>query len=661
MELKSIAASFAAAAAAIGAAINASATTYYVKPDGNDSAAGTSWETALRTPAAGIEKIKAGSRNHELVISNGVYALADALGLYGGEGNSRALIRGATGHPEDVVLDAQGRFEVLRLSANVTVADLTIANGSNYGRSNYASGVRIGDAGENNQSYLSIVSNCVIRGCHNAYTNGNSISGGAAYVFGNGLLVDCVVSNNTATYRGSGVALHNANATALRCLVAGNVATNASGSGAAVLGVGGGTLIDCTVSGNLGSCLAGGLDISLALGCVFDGNVLSPDYSNRPASALGVIHRRIAATNCTFSANVATTGNTTIDIDYGGSVFSNCRFVGNTAKGNGGAVGFVPSMSYPDRATLFHGCLFENNTAANFGGAVSVDTAAKVVFDGCRFFGNRTTADNTSSNEDFGGGAIFLKGQVAGNGSWCTITNCVFGGNESSCRGGAFGATWNGVCMADIVDSVFTNNVSRRQGGAISIREQTARDTNGATIRNCLVANNRTTLTTADSNGGGILLVTRAPVRMENCTIVSNVTSYANSGGVHQRWGGTLVNCIIAFNKRTSNGELKDEVASGTTWSDASGTFLNCLSYPNMTAHLTAANGCVNADPGFTDIANGDFTLAENSPCINKGRSLAWMDGATDLSGLVRRISGSAPDIGAYERFIPEAFTIVIR
>jgi hypothetical protein len=79
MEFKSMAASLAAFAAAIGAAINVCATTYYVKPDGNDSAAGTSWETALATPAAGIEKIKAGSRNHELVISNGVYTLSDAL------------------------------------------------------------------------------------------------------------------------------------------------------------------------------------------------------------------------------------------------------------------------------------------------------------------------------------------------------------------------------------------------------------------------------------------------------------------------------------------------------------------------------------------------------------------------------------------------------
>ena len=34
---------------AAGLSLGCLAATYYVKPDGNDSAAGTSWETALKT------------------------------------------------------------------------------------------------------------------------------------------------------------------------------------------------------------------------------------------------------------------------------------------------------------------------------------------------------------------------------------------------------------------------------------------------------------------------------------------------------------------------------------------------------------------------------------------------------------------------------------
>ena len=33
------------------------AATYYVKPDGNDSANGTSWVTALKTPQTGFNKV----------------------------------------------------------------------------------------------------------------------------------------------------------------------------------------------------------------------------------------------------------------------------------------------------------------------------------------------------------------------------------------------------------------------------------------------------------------------------------------------------------------------------------------------------------------------------------------------------------------------------
>ena len=40
------------------------AATYYVKPDGNDSAAGTSWETALKTVNKGFSKIH---NNNEVI------------------------------------------------------------------------------------------------------------------------------------------------------------------------------------------------------------------------------------------------------------------------------------------------------------------------------------------------------------------------------------------------------------------------------------------------------------------------------------------------------------------------------------------------------------------------------------------------------------------
>jgi len=55
--------------------------------------------------------------------------------------------------------------------------------------------------------------------------------------------------------------------------------------------------------------------------------------------------------------------------------------------------------------------------------------------------------------------------------------------------------------------------------------------------------------------------------------------------------------------------------------------------------------GCINADPGFVDVASGDFRVKEGSPAIDAG---ARTDVGFDFVG-VSRPRGSANDIGAFE------------
>ena len=50
-------------------------------------------------------------------------------------------------------------------------------------------------------------------------------------------------------------------------------------------------------------------------------------------------------------------------------------------------------------------------------------------------------------------------------------------------------------------------------------------------------------------------------------------------------------------------------------------------------------------DPLFTDQENGDFTLQENSPCIDTGTADIDGDGVEDITDYI----GLAPDMGAYE------------
>ena len=627
---------------------SANNTTYYVKPDGDDTAAGTTWDTAFKTAAKGFSMANTASGNtgnngNTVMFAAGTYQLTDAVGCTGASYEAgRTHVIGATGNPEDVVLRGKGDREVLRLNSGVTVANLTIENGTNEGRTYRAAGVRVGaDTGTTPTTSISIVSNCVIRGCHNAYDantqlNNTTAYGGPVVVHNNGLLIDCVVSNNTAAYRGCGVTLGGAYAEARRCVITGNGVT-ASDAGASVLGanndfkvMGGGKLIDCTVSNNVAPLFAGALNVAVVSGCTFENNRSTKDSGGNVAPCGGGL--TVSSCNATVS---------------------DCVFLGNEADYGAGAEvrdGYSAS---------FTNCLFEGNVAKYGGGGVVVASGSNVSFDDCRFFGNQTTTDNGNT---YGGGGILLYKQTTAG--WCSVSNSVFGSNSAGGRGGAISHEWSAYCQAAIANCIFTNNASYRQGGAICIREDASHKHTDkvTTIRNCLVANNRTRLSSGDSNGAGIYFVTYNAASVENCTIVANVSAYAGGGGVYHRWGGRLVNCIIAFNKKTLNGALVDETEGSTLWTYSGGTYLNCCSWPTMTSHMTAANGCINEDPKFMDAANGDFTLKRSSPCRNAGTAtadgLSWMAGAFDLSGLVPRISESTPDIGCYE--IPASFTHTI-
>ena len=692
----------------------ADATTYYVKPDGNDTANGTSWDTAFRTPNKGFAKAHNNDTQDTVIIAAGHYLLSDACACAGK--TMHDVICGATGDPDDVILDGKGSFELVRLSGDVLVHSLTISNGCNSGRTYFASGVRIGSniaAG----STQSVVSNCVIAGCYNAYTNGHDKAGGAAVVYGDGLLVDSVVRGNEAAWRGAGVTLFGPDAEARRCVIERNISTNDGAAGVwgmtlTASGGMGGRLIDCVVQTNTGNFSSGVTYVRYMEGTTVRGNVILEDTHSASGGTFGGASGYMV-TNCTFEGNCNPGGWAAgVNANHTGT-FVDTRFIGNVSGGKTynhagyGAGGLL--VNGQNRTVTIDRCVFAGNVVENTsftgggiqvifgtadvndcvissntawrGGGIAVNTngtlrmrgtllrdnramvggglvlelGAKAYLDGCTFEANAIT-NSMSGNSNVGGGGVFLYNQTVGG--FCSMSNCVFASNTSQERGGGMGHTWGGYAFGEVVNCVFTNNTSVRQGGALCLREDNSHlHDDPFVVRNSLFAFNRTRGGNgADANGGAIQFVSYNDAVLDSCTIVSNDSGHSYNGGVHHRWGGTITNCVIAFN--TVKGVPEDTTTSA--WSMPASCYQHCCIYPAVPDKFLAANGCVNADPLFADPDRGDFTLRPNSPCRNVGLLEAWMEGATDLAG-GPRVSGRGVDMGCYELFVPSGLNIIVR
>ncbi len=173
-----------------------------------------------------------------------------------------------------------------------------------------------------------------------------------------------------------------------------------------------------------------------------------------------------------------------------------------------------------------------------------------------------------------------------------------------------------------------TNNTCGRAGAIYCLYSS-------ATISNTLIANN--TCIGGEAQSGGVCCYLGSAVRIDNCTIVNNV-----SGGVfsESELGTEVTNSIIWGNSNYQIASYESEVS--VLFCDVEG------GHPGP--------GNLNDYPCFFDSSDGagseydalaaNWTLQMSSPCINAG-SGDVTEGA-DLAGNAR-VHSTVADIGAYE------------
>jgi predicted outer membrane repeat protein len=276
-------------------------------------------------------------------------------------------------------------------------------------------------------------------------------------------------------------------------------------------------------------------------------------------------------------------------------------------------------------------CVFDNNYAFYRGGAVYAEKSDMSITRS-HFEGN--FAGNDSLIYGYGGAVKFVHGQP-------DIRFCNFYNNASTGIGGAISFEFSNPKMTNCI---FQYN-SSGLGGAIGYLRASPTQINA----NLLVIDNY-----AAFFGGGIANVAASP--MFTNTIISG--NYAAMGGglyCNEASNAKLLNSILWANTSAEGEPFGSQVWLWDT--DSEPGFYNC----SVQFGIEAFGGsglmfegpyvdCMEEDPLFAGPLEADFSLLEQSPCINTGMAdtaglaLPWHDLAMNA-----RVSGNRLDMGAYE------------
>jgi len=205
-------------------------------------------------------------------------------------------------------------------------------------------------------------------------------------------------------------------------------------------------------------------------------------------------------------------------------------------------------------------------------------------------------------------------GIMCGNNTNPNVTNVIIANSQASQGGGVYCGTNSSPVLTNV--SIYENNsyppgMGLSYGGGIYCGWGSK-----PTLINSVISRNTSW---GEQGPGPIRIVEGGGIYCDSAELnLENVTVSNNNGGIFSQSGSdiTVLNSIIWYN--TGN----------QIWSYDSSTIT--IGYSNISGGLDGImlddvstvnwfNGNINAFPVFCDPDNGDYTLAENSPCVGTG------------------------------------------
>lgn len=285
--------------------------------------------------------------------------------------------------------------------------------------------------------------------------------------------------------------------------------------------------------------------------------------------------------------------------------------------------GFGGGISLWSSSPVIRNIIVRENSVRQSGAGIYTNASEPVI--------TNVTLSRNAANQNGGG--------MAGSYYGPKLMKVRFENNLAKHYGGGF---YDNQLNAKLKNVVFQHNSAGSYGGAVYSLGSSSEYMNVSIHQN------------AAGDRAGAMFNSQSSLRLTNVTVTKNSGIIYNAGIYNFQSAPKFVNCII-WGNTLGNGSINN--------------ILNTLSVPEYGYSIVQGSGGsvawqgtfgmdrgnnLDIDPAFTNVLNGDFSLADGSPGIGAGSTEQYISAGgniatdTDLAGNPR-LSGANIDLGAYE------------